>query len=416
MSGKHSQSSCSCVNFCNTLCVYRHVAGLVTAWWGLGRRAGKQYVRKNLDVCMTVPKIPLIILGTLFCNLAVAGQDTAGTIGLVLTEWRHALYETPGGTEECPDGFSPSDTLQHRAMPNSQEHLEAYSYYTNRGPNGEAVTHFPWLVEDLLPSPELQTTVGFGLNLDGTTNGHATTNSCAHEKFINPDGEPVDNQLARVVGCTETWRRGGFADEFIRQEIVSYAHNRILIEIKGVDSELNDPEVEVYIYKGKDGLSQGAGGSFPPFQNQRVDERFPRYMHQTRGKIVEGILITEPIAEAWLPIFWVQTPAERLIRDMGLRLQLTETGAEGILGGYEDLKIWWNAHSKSGVGGGGASVGPFSNAWLYRAAHRYADGYPDPESGQCTAISAAYRVNAARALIAHPSREVSVNNQMKVSR
>lgn len=330
-----------------------------------------------------------------------AQMAKAETIGLVLTEWRHALYETPGGKEECPEGFAKSEEDQHRAMENSQEQLEKFGYFLNRGPNGENASYMPWMVEDPLPSPELKTRIGYGLNLDGTQNGEATSKSCAHEKFVMPNGAPVDNQLARVVGCTASWRSGGFATEFYKQEIINFPLNRILIEIRGVDDEVNDPEVTVNIYKGKDGLSLGAGGTIPPFQNQRIDERYTRYMYETKGKIVDGVLTTDPIPEAWFPIYWITTPAERLVRDMRLRLNLTRTGAEGILGGYEDLKIWWSAHSR-GLGGAAASVGPFSNPWYYRAAHRYADGYPDPESGQCTAISSAYKITAVRALIAHP--------------
>lgn len=365
-----------------------------------------------------ISRYNLLSLSVAACLLALVptGKAESGRIGYVVTEWRHALHETPGGKEECPDGFSPSDRRQHEALPDSQERLEKFGYYSNRGPNGEAVQHFPWLFEDPLPSPELQTDIGHGLNLDGTRDGQATANTCAHEKFFNADGVAVDNQMARVVGCTETWRSGGFADEFFRQEIISFAHNRILIELDGVDDLQNDPEVAVHIYKGRDGLTQGAGGSFPPFQNQRVDERFTRYMHQTTGRIVDGVLLTEPIAYAWLPIYWVQTPAERLIRGLRLQLRLDEAAAEGFLAGYEDVNIWWKAHSRSGIAGGGSSVGPFSNAWLYRAVQRYADGFPDPETGQCTAISAAYRINAVRALIAHPEASQSSDSRVMATR
>jgi hypothetical protein len=84
-------------------------------------------------------------------------------------------------------------------------------------------------------------------------------------------------------------------------------------------------------------------------------------------------------------------------------LKLTATGAEGLVGGYEDLKIWWNLHSKTA---GVVDAGQFGQATLYRALQRYADGFPDPETGQCTAISAEYKVTAVRALIPHPGGEV----------
>ena len=92
-------------------------------------------------------------------------------------------------------------------------------------------------------------------------------------------------------------------------------------------------------------------------------------MHETRGRIVDGILITDPIPEAWLPIYWVSTPAERLIRDMQLRLELTETGAKGILGGYEDLKIWWSSHSRGIGGSGGVACGLLVASLLFGLCH-----------------------------------------------
>ena len=44
-----------------------------------------------------------------------------------------------------------------------------------------------------------------------------------------------------------------------------------------------------------DGLVVGPSGDFLPNLNQRVDNRFPRYTHQTQGRIEQGVLITEPM-------------------------------------------------------------------------------------------------------------------------
>ena len=105
---------------------------------------------------------------------------------------------------------------------------------------------------------------------------------------------------------------------------------------------------------------------------------------------------------ARLPLIQIQMIEERHIHDLTLRLKLTPSGAEGFLaGGYEDLATWWNNHSKSP----GSDVGKYSPAALYRAVHRYADGYPDPVTGQPTAISVAYQVSAVRALIVHSDQQ-----------
>ena len=39
---------------------------------------------------------------------------------------------------------------------------------------------------------------------------------------------------------------------------------------------------------------------------------------------------------------------------------------------------------------------------LYEAVHKLADGYPDPKTGQCTAISSAYFIEAVAAFVIHP--------------
>jgi hypothetical protein len=321
------------------------------------------------------------------------------TIGLVLTDWRYALHETPG-LEECPDGLQPSEVLQFKAQADPVGHLQKFGGTTqNRGPNGENANYSPLAVDDPIPFKELKTRLGYGFNLDGTTDGRATSNTLAHEKFTSPEGEQVDNQMARVVGCVQGWRKNGFMAEFYSKEVETAPTNRHLIEITGVDDETNDPSVEVTLYKGRDRLVRMASGGFIPFMSHRVDVRFPQFVLRTHGKIVNGVLITEPIALARLPLLQIQIPEERRIRAMTLRLKLTPAGAEGLLGGYEDLAAWWNNHSKSP----GSDVGRYSPAALYRALHRYADGYPDPASGQATAISVAYQVSAVRAMIVHPA-------------
>jgi hypothetical protein len=323
------------------------------------------------------------------------------TIGLVLTSWNHALYQTPEKTE-CPDGLQPTEAAQMYARKDAAEQLKKYGGIGLRGPNGESDRQFPMLVEDPLPFKELQTKIGYGMNLDGTPDGRATARSCKHDKFTSPEGEPVDNQMARVLGCVAGWRKDGFNTEFHGREFELLHGNRILVEITGVDDEKNDPDVEVAIYKGLDRLVSTGPGKFVPFLNQRIDTREPRFTHRTHGRIVDGVLLTDPIPKADFSVTWLTVPAERRLKDLRLRLKLNDAGAEGYFGGYEDLKIWWNLHAKTAAL---PDAGLFGSATLYRALMRYADGLPDPATGQCTAISAQYKVTAVRALIPHPRPE-----------
>ena len=342
----------------------------------------------------------LLCIGALAAPVSLAAPASSQprhTIGLVLTSWKHALYATPAGKEECPSGFAADEKQQFLAMKNADEQLKAFGNFEARGPNGESGRFNPTKVDDPIPHRELETRKGFGLNLDGTPDGRATPKTCRHEKFSSPEGVQVDNQIARVVGCTLGWRTDGFATEFIAKDFENSPLNRVVIEITGVDSEKNDPAVMVTIAKGRDKLVASTPGRFVPFLVQRIDDRYPRYIQTTGGRIIDGVLTTDPIPVMDFSTWWVNHQGERRIRDLRLRLKLTPDGAEGFVGGYEDLKYWLYTHSKSVSG----NILKFSYPNYYYAALRYADGHKDPASGQCRAISAAYKVTAVRAQIPH---------------
>jgi hypothetical protein len=340
----------------------------------------------------------------------LSGADTAAAksaapkrIGFALTDWKYAFVETPNGKEECSRGLQAGEVAQFKAQKGYVEHRDKFGgTFENRGPNGEKGNFSPTVVQDVLPWSELVTKRGFGMNLDGTHDGRATPKTCKHEKFTGDDGTPVDNQLARVIGCIQGFRTSGLTGDFYRNEIPTFSVNRHLIEITGVDSETNDPDVEVSIYKGMDQLVRTAGGdTFVPFTSQRIDARFPQFNIKTRGKIVDGVLIIDPVPYARFPIRETANVGERRIRDLTLKLTLTAGGAEGLLAGYEDVAAWWNIKSK----GVTPELDKYSPAGMYRALHRYADGYPDPSTGQCTAISAAYNIKAVPAIVVHPTEK-----------
>ncbi len=345
-----------------------------------------------------------LALGAVFLAGGVVGPAASDpqsrTIGLVITGWHFALQESKDAKSECPAGLNADDLENGIAQANSQELRNKYGHHFSRGPNGEMSTYVPLAVVDPLPLRELQTKAGFGFNLDGTNDGRATPHSCKHEKFTNAEGELVDNQMARVFGCVAGWRKGGFADEFYNEEIATNPANRTLIEVTGVDDERNDPDVDIVIYKGLDRLSKDPSGQFIPFLTQRVDTELTEFISKTHGKIVNGVLITQAIPVARLPLRQIATTGERKMHDLQFRIVLEGPRPSGMAAGYEDLKVWWNMQKAHSI-----SVGPahFSPATEYRQAHRYADGLPDPTTGQCTAISTAYRINAVRTFIVHPT-------------
>lgn len=323
----------------------------------------------------------------------------SGTIGLVLTSWRYGLQETPE-YKECGGKLDPGPVAQLRATPGGIERIKAEGgSFEQTGPNGETPQNNPLLFNDPLPVPELITKTAYGVNLDGTQDGRATGKTCGHEKFTSAEGEKVDNQLSRVLGCVQGYRTGGQTAEYYSQEIVTFPVNRHLIEITGVDDETNDPRVVVNIYKGYDRLVRTGDNQFVPYLSQRIDTRYPQYTMHTTGRIVNGVLTTDPIPQALMPHSSQRKLADRDMRDMTLRLKLTEDGAEGILAGYDNWRHLWNAHAKRVT----AELNKMSSPTIYRRFMKYADGYPDA-AGQCTHISSAYKVTAVRATIVHPGQ------------
>jgi type II secretory pathway pseudopilin PulG len=357
--------------------------------------------------CGAVLAIVAIVVAIALPTLAWAQvRDDSSVIALVMGTWRSALYETPGAKEECPEGFQHKHAENYKAQFSTPEARQAqeqrFGYYTNRGPNGENTFYFPTLIEDPLPFRAVQGSKAIGLNLDGEDEGVGTLTSAPHPNFTSPDGERgIDNQLYRVIGCVPGWRKGGMIDGIVRQYLRSEVQARVLIEITDVQDEQNDAQVTVTTYRGLDPVAEDTSGTLVPWLSQRIDyKRGLRYVHRTQGRIVEGVLTTDPI-DAILPSYEQPDMAgDRDIRQMRWRLRLTPNGAEGLLGGYVDLEQWYLMYAKTWGAHTIADVQGWSGPATYQALKRFAD-FRDPHNGELTAISAAYEVAFARTFILH---------------
>jgi len=352
----------------------------------------------------------ICLVGSLLVALPATAAAGKQTLGFVLTGWHLAVHESPDGREECPAGFQYSNLDNWKAeYPTEAErekmHQE-YGFRQNRGQNGENVWLYPDTVTDPLPFREVQSPIGVGVNLDGTEDGAATPKSCAHVKFVSPEGQKgIDNQLYRVLGCQKPFRRGGMFDARFSNEKKVEPFARFLVEISDIDDLRNDDSVIVTTYKGSDKLVADAAGNVIPFSSQRVDERGPQYIHRTRGRIVNGVLYTEPmdLLFAAAPHGF---PSETYLQDMRLQLKLGDTSAEGLMAGYHDLSQWWKAFVKQTMSL--EHVTQISAPGVYQAIVRLADGHKDPATGQCHSISAAYEVSFVRAFIVHPEPKAQV--------
>jgi hypothetical protein len=317
------------------------------------------------------------------------------TIGYVLTDLMWANYETPGGKTECPQGLNtlgPREQFEILYPKNKPRKLIDTELKFESG------TWYPTTEPDQFPFHEA---VGpaYGLNLDGKV---------GPKDFTDPDGNPgIDNQLYRAIGCLVGFRKDGLQYIFLKMAITKERYTRLMIELSDVDDLVNDPHVKVTIYRGIDRLlTDATGEKVVPGGSQRIDIRWGKeFMQQLDGEIVNGVLTTKPVAQMLIP--WdsnTATPTEQLIHDMRLRLKISPTGAQGLIGGYADVETFYKANIRSDSTHH-LSNGQVSAPSLYRVLRRLADAYPDPATGANTAISSALSAKFTQVYIEHPLGE-----------
>lgn len=356
----------------------------------------------------------LLGLGVALLVGASAPVQSAGrgkqTVGFVVTRWDLAVYETRFG-DECPQGLAiGNDELWWRWLSRADKDrltngglvqpVDRRFISVFRGPKGEDVCWNPEIVKD----PPLRTVKGktaYGFDLDGNVDGAPTAKSCKHETFTGVDGTPgVDNQLYRVMGCHYGWRHNGVLDSYDEEERRNSGRGVVLIEIAGADDLRNSADVTVTLYRAIDPFSIDAAGKILPYGSYRVDMSGDkaRYARPMKGRIVDGVLTTEP-RDLSLPSYGNNAYAEIRLRDMRLKLDLNAVDGKvsGLVGGYYDFDKWWEYMLKVEFL---VATGDWSCPAVYEAAKRLADGYPDAD-GRCTAISSAFKVEAIPAFIVH---------------
>jgi hypothetical protein len=349
--------------------------------------------RPGAQLATTVAWIAVLLQCCALAAPASAAAPPGRRIGYVMTYLYWAIYQTPGGKTECPKGFNDGPREQFAALfpGNAGRYTVADTELKL-----ESETWFPGNMPDPTPFHEATGRTAIGMNLDGKV---------GPDDFTGPDGEPgIDNQLYRALGCIIGFR-GPDGVEFIFEpkEIRDSRFNRLMIEITDVDDLVNDADVTVSFYRGLDRLLTDASGNLPiPGGAQRIDARFgKRFMRRVHGRIERGVLTTDPIPDLMMP--WTTldlTPTERL-RDARVRLRLSPTGAEGLVGGYADIESWYKLMIRNDSTHH-LSNGQISAISLHKALLRLADAHPDPATGRNTAISAALQARLTQVNILHP--------------
>ena len=317
-------------------------------------------------------------------------------IGFVLNSKAMAVYQTADAKAECPNGFNDGPREQFvKFFPEGAKRTVADTQLKYEQEWWNPTTDASWEPQ---PFKEPQGGIAIGLNLDGKV---------GPKDFTSPDGEKgIDNQLYRVIGCIVGWRGPeGQSRHFVKSYQQKFDYNRTMFEITDVDSLTNDPDVTVTLYRGRDPLYSNAAGDFIAGGSQRIDMRWGKqFIHSVKGKIVDGVLITEP-KRVSMPESTARGVPKMDIHEWRLKLKLTETSAEGLMGGYIDIERFYNALGQN-WGTHHRSYGQESLPSEYKALYRNADFAPDA-NGRNTAISAAWDVKFSQVYIIHPAQQVA---------
>ena len=232
------------------------------------------------------------------------------SIGFVVTSWNTAMHETLF-MDECPQGPAPGNYELWEATV-SPEKRRSYPevlstqmrWLTFRGPNGEDICEQPTAIQDP-PLTIIEGKYSYGIDLDGNSDGVATSKSCAHRTFNGMNGEPgVDNQMYRLLGCIQAWRSSGHLEFNANGQRRSSGLGMILVEITGVDDIRNDDDVKVTFYRGNGSFNLDSKNNVLPFGTYDIDMENgkARYGDTVAGRISNGVLTTQP-ADVHLPYY-----------------------------------------------------------------------------------------------------------------
>jgi hypothetical protein len=358
-----------------------------------------------------------ILASAMLVSSTIAAEVTSrsGTLGYIATDFIYYSYD--GDSKACPEGLNRSardwfladQTPEERARLSKPEFEGEVGQKMGRRGKLNACsnpTEFKNYGLKLFQSKK-----HYGMNLDGrgtTTEDTAAPNTCAHENFTDPKtGETgIDNQLGRVFGCIRAYREGLDVDKYSSQVLASGEYS-ILIELSNVDDVKNDKDIFIGIYSGQDNPIQDPTGQVLPFQSQSVHQN-SQYHSRARGKIVDGEVISDTF-DLRLKYDAQVIHSEFYIRGAKVRFRIDPSGElKGIVGGYFNVATRYEHLMHSGV------VTSWLNSYncpgVYAALNELADGYPDPKTGRCTAISSTMRLHAIPAFVIHPTDKKMANS------
>jgi len=331
-----------------------------------------------------------------------------GEMGFVFNAFAPAVHQ---GKDDCPDGLAGTVKENYlQSLPGAERDrllLKANEpELTKRwkasvvGPGNTNICSNPELFDRPLQKT-LQGKVAPGLDLDGDG-----AESCAHDSFTGVDGATgVDNQVYRAMGCSRNYRGvDGQAGDAVKgfNDLLATGEHSVVLLLRGVDSVIDDDDVEVIIGSTDDRPVLDSQRHFITGASFTFSDRNPAWRNVLHGRIVKGELITDP-ADIRLKRPWGQggvrgARAEWDLRQARLKVQFQSDGSvRGLLGAYQTPR---NVILSTILGGLGAGeTAGIDCAAQYATMAKLADGLRDPKTGHCTAVSMALQVAAVPAFI-----------------
>jgi hypothetical protein len=354
----------------------------------------------------------LIALGVALLYMSFSMHAAAASKSFVVGYFYPATYY---GDDTCPKGLNPlpdvffKRDLKILGLPQADIDAMFDKDYNNQ--NGKPTTKWVsvaatrgngrdnvYLHPTTVPDAHLMPAVGrfgYGFNLDGK-------GADSPDSYEDPEthDKGVNNRLFRAIGCIPAYKgspppQPPLEAEY-RWDSTRMAMGAWLITISGEDLTKGG-DVTVTIESSIDpATTQDANAHIQSDMTYRVLAR-PASRNVLHGVLKNGVVTTDPAAIVMKCDPYIQPTFE--FREARLRLRLTPAGRlEGVLGGYQPwYPIYWS-HAKVGyIDERGFGV---DTPALYYALRSNADAFPDPQSGENTAISAAYMIEGVPAFVA----------------
>ena len=347
-------------------------------------------------------------LGVSMAAAALLGAQPAAaeSKSFVIGSFLQAAYSYDG---DCPDGLNPlpEENFRRQLRANGYDEKKIEDILSDlKGGNSGPLTRselinrgridgvpvsaytYPTSVKDI-GFHEVKGKFAIGFNLDGLETEKNYEDPLTHERG-------VDNQYWRAVGCNINHRGSPEVDP--SKWMLTWDNNRDkmpawLFTVSGEDLSKDGP-VTVTFQKALERVTRDANGFVRADSTFRVDPD-PRWANKPmHGMIKDGMVSINEPSEIHLS----GDPYHLTELDMtGAKLRLNmnpglDGKINGVLGGYIPWQRVFFVYGSSGYNEE-TMLGTDIPSVFY-ALRRHADAYPDPKTGEYTAISTSFRIVA----------------------